>query len=109
LNFNPTRNDGTTMHRLTVKDVPVDGFWSATVYNREGYIEPNERNAYSLNNLTAKKDADGSISIQFGGCDGTIANCLPIMPGWNYTVRLYRPRPEVLNGSWVFPEAQPLS
>ena len=30
-------------------------------------------------------------------------------PGWNYTVRLYRPRPEIQNGSWVFPEAQPAS
>ena len=22
-------------------------------------------------------------------------------------VRLYRPRPEILNGTWTFPEAQP--
>ena len=29
--------------------------------------------------------------------------------GWNYTVRLYRPRPEILNGSWKFPEAEPVS
>ena len=28
------------------------------------------------------------------------------MPGWNYMVRLYRPRPEILNESWKFPEAQ---
>jgi hypothetical protein len=27
------------------------------------------------------------------------------MPGWNYTVRLYRPRAEILNGTWKFPEA----
>jgi hypothetical protein len=27
------------------------------------------------------------------------------MKGWNYIVRLYRPRPEVLDGSWTFPEA----
>ena len=27
--------------------------------------------------------------------------------GWNYTVRLYRPRAEILNGKWKFPEAQP--
>jgi hypothetical protein len=28
-NVNPSRNDGKTVHRLTVKgDVPVDGFWS---------------------------------------------------------------------------------
>jgi hypothetical protein len=34
-------------------------------------------------------------------------NCLPIMKGWNYVVRLYRPRAEILNGTWKFPEAQP--
>ena len=56
-----------------------------------------------------KKNADGSITIQFGGCDGKIPNCLPIMKGWNYTVRLYRPRDEILNGKWKFPEPQPAS
>jgi hypothetical protein len=29
------------------------------------------------------------------------------MNGWNYMVRLYRPRPEILDGTWKFPEAQP--
>jgi hypothetical protein len=38
-------------------------------------------NAYTLNNITSKKSTDGSVTIQFGGCDGKIANCLPIMPG----------------------------
>ena len=57
----------------------------------------------------ARRSADGSIAIQFGGCDGKIPNCLPIMKGWNYTVRLYRPRPEILNGKWKFPEPQPAS
>ena len=32
-------------------------------------------------------------------------NMLPITPGWNYLVRLYRPRAEVLDGTWKFPEA----
>jgi hypothetical protein len=27
--------------------------------------------------------------------------------GWNYTVRLYRPRAEILDGTWTFPQAQP--
>jgi hypothetical protein len=31
------------------------------------------------------------------------------MKDWNYTVRLYRPRPEILNGTWKFPEPQPVS
>jgi hypothetical protein len=54
-------------------------------------------NACSLNN-TAKKGADGSADIQFGGCDGKVINCLTIMPGWNDTLRLYRPHPNILDG-----------
>ena len=72
-----------------------------------GYLQPNQYNAYSVNNITAKRSADGTINIQFGGCDGNIPNCLPITQGWNYTVRLYRPRAEILDGTWKFPEAQP--
>ena len=99
----PPQNDGTTVHRLTVGDVPVDGFWSVTVYNKDGYFSPNPQNAYSFNNVTAQKGADGNTTIQFGGCDGNVPNCLPITPGWNYTVRLYRPQQSILDGSWTFP------
>ena len=30
-----------------------------------------------------------------------------IMDGWNSLVRLYRPRPEVLDGTWTFPSVAP--
>jgi hypothetical protein len=106
LNVTPDKNDGTTVYRLTVKDVPVDAFWSISVYNAHGYFQANKENAYTINNLTAKKGQDGSITVQFGGCDGNTPNCLPITPGWNYMVRLYRPRKEILDGTWMFPEAQ---
>ena len=106
LNVVPAHNDGKTVYRLNVKDVPVDGFWSISVYNAKGYFEPNPENAYTLNNITAKASADGAIAIQFGGCDGGSENCLPTPPDWNYLVRLYRPRPEILDGSWTFPEPQ---
>ena len=98
------RNDGKTVYRLTVHNVPVDGFWSISVYNWAGYFEKNELEAHSVNNVTATPNADGSVTVQFGGCNRGIANCLPIMPGWSYTVRLYRPRAEVLSGAWSFPE-----
>lgn len=104
----PEKNDGTTVHSLRVKDVPVDGFWSVSVYNKDGYFEPNTQNAYSLNSTTAGVNRDGSVTIQFGGCEEGVRNCLPITPGWNYTVRLYRPRAEILDGSWKFPEATPV-
>jgi len=107
LNVTPAENDGSTIYKLKVGDVPVDGFWSVSLYNAEGYYEKNPYDAYSINNITAMKDDDGSIDIQFGGCDGKIPNCLPIMNGWNYTVRLYRPQQAILDGSWTFPEPQP--
>lgn len=108
LNVTPARNDGTTVHRLTVKDVPVDAFWSISVYNPKGFFEPNGANAYAISNLTAKRNGDGTITVQFGGYDGRTPNCLPVPPGWNYLVRLYRPRKEILDGTWQFPEAQPV-
>jgi len=105
----PAQNDGKVVHRLTVKgDVPVDGFWSVSVYGADGYFKQNPQNAYTINNVTAKEDADGSVTIQFGGCNGSAPNCIPITEGWNYWVRLYRPRREILDGTWTFPEARPV-
>lgn len=109
LNVTPAKNDGTAVYKLNVKNVPVDGFWSLSVYNAEGYFLKNPYDAYTLNNITAKRSTDGSVDVQFGGCDGKIPNCLPTMSGWNYLVRLYRPRAAILEGKWKFPEAKPAS
>lgn len=99
----PEKNDGTTPYVLTVEDVPVDAFWSVTLYDHEGMFAVNEYDAYSYNSVTAKRGADGSVTIRFGGDPGK-DNFLPIVPGWNYVVRMYRPRPEILDGTWKFPE-----
>ncbi|HWM81551.1 MAG TPA: DUF1254 domain-containing protein [Pseudolabrys sp.] len=106
-NFAPIKNDGKIIYRLTVpKNVPVRSFWSVSVYNAKGFFEKNPYDAYSVNNITGQKSADGSVMIQFGGCDGKIPNCLPIMDGWNMAARMYRPKPEILTGKWKFPEPQ---
>jgi hypothetical protein len=109
LPITPAKNDGRTVYKLSVGNVPVDGFWSLTVYNSDGYFERNEYDSYSVNSITAKKNIEGLVTIQFGGCNGNIPNCLPIANGWNYTVRLFRPRPEILNGAWKFPLASPVN
>ena len=96
------------VYTLSVKDVPLDGFWSITLYNAEGYLVKNDRDALFLNSITARKDPDGSVTIRLGGCHGPMPNCLPTMNGWNYMVRLYRPRQEILDGAWKFPKAQPV-
>ena len=98
-------NDGKAAYVLNFKDVPVDAFWSISVYNKAGFFEKNDKNAYVFNSVTAKPNADGSFTIHFGGDENAI-NYLPIMPGWNYAVRMYRPRKEILDGRWKFPEPQ---
>src|SRR5258705_5491209 len=92
LNIRPDDNDGAVVYNLNVQDVPVDGLWAITVYNAKGYLEPNQYNAYSLNNITAKKNADGSFAVQFVVCHGKISNWLPTMAGLEFIVRVYRPR-----------------
>lgn len=109
LNVFPEKNDGRTPYRLTVKDVPVDAFWSVTAYTAQGFFKPNELNAYAINSVTGVKSDDGSINIQFGNCTKDIPNCLPITQGWNYMVRLYRPQQAILDGTWSFPVAQPMN
>jgi len=100
-------NDGETPHTVTVKDVPVDAFWSITVYNADGYLEKNDLGRNSFNNSSAKPNEDGSYTIRFGG-DPKSENYLPITEGWNYAIRMYQPREEILDGSWKFPAIEPV-
>jgi hypothetical protein len=108
LNVFPDQNDGKTPYRLEVSDVPVDAFWSVTAYTKDGYFNANDLDAYSVNSVTGMKSGDGTITIQFGDCRRETPNCLPVSEGWNYMVRLYRPRPEILTGRWSFPVATPI-
>lgn len=105
-NFVPDKNDGQTAYVLQVGDVPVNGFWSVTVYGKDGFMVENDQNAYSYNNVTATKNADGGVTINFGGGADAVNN-LPITPGWNFIVRMYQPEKQIIDGSWKFPQAEP--
>lgn len=98
----------TGAYRLQLAGVPVDGFWSLAIYNKESYFEPNPHNSYGISNQTAIKNSDGSITLHFGG-DPQSVNYMPLTEGWNYVVRLYRPRAELLDGTWQFPEIEEIS
>lgn len=89
--------------QLTVRDVPVDGFWSISIYNSAGYFEENPFESYSLNSVTADMDDDGSFTVHFGREPNARSNFLYVMEGWSYNVRLYQPRREILDGEWHFP------
>jgi len=95
-------------YQLTLNEVPVDGFWSISIYNRDGYFEKNKFDSYSINSVTANQNADGSVTVNFGDCENEPINCLYVMDGWNYVVRLYQPSDEIQEGKWVFPEPMPM-
>ncbi|MEO1056335.1 MAG: DUF1214 domain-containing protein [Actinomycetota bacterium] len=97
----------TADHTMTLRDVPADAFWSVTVYNRDGFLEANEHDRYSLNSVTATPADDGSVTVLFSASVLNEPNWLPITDGWNYTMRLYQPRPTVLDGSWTAPVPEP--
>lgn len=102
-NVVPEKNDGETAYALTMpNDVPVQAFWSVTVYDKDGFFAPNDLNAYSFNSKTAKRNSDGTVTIHFGG-DATAMNYLPITPGWSYVVRCYLPGWQVMEGNWKPP------
>ena len=101
-NFVPENNDGKSPYVLTLKDVPAgeNAFWSISVYNENGYFVQNSYDKYVINSRSADINKDGSVTIHFGGVPEQ-PNFLPIMPGWNYLIRIYLPKPSYFDGSWV--------
>jgi hypothetical protein len=92
-------------YELVFKDVPVEAFWSVSVYNARGFFEPNSKDLYSVNSVTGDRNHDGSITVRFvASADGeTPPNAIVTPAGWNYLIRFYRPRAEILDGSWTPP------
>jgi hypothetical protein len=85
--------------------VPVDAFWSVSVYNARGFFEPNESGRYTVNSVMGRPDPDGAVTVRFvpGDVDRDIPNSIPVPEGWNILVRLYRPRAALRDGEWTLP------
>jgi hypothetical protein len=87
---------------------PVDAFWSITMYDAEGYQVANELDRFAIGDrdqLTYNSDGSLDILIQNTnpGPDRQ-ANWLPAPTGpLGITMRLYAPRPEILDGRWAPP------
>ncbi len=60
-----------------------------------------------MNCVTVTPNSDGSVTVTFGPEPDGSDDFLHVMDGWNYAARMYRPRPAILDGHWVFPEPEP--
>jgi len=94
-------NNGKTVYQLNFGKVPIDAFWSIIVYDNDGFIYVDGSNTF--NNFTTKQNDDGSYTINFSNNNNKINN-LNIKNGWNYTIRMYEPRKEIVDGTWKFPK-----
>jgi hypothetical protein len=102
--FNSVVDRPPSHYQFIIRDVPVDGFWSISIYNQSGFFGENPYHSYSINNIIAQADADGAVTVNLASEPADHENFLYIMEGWSYVVRLYQPHFEVIDGSWSFPE-----
>jgi hypothetical protein len=89
---------------------PVDSFWSLTLYKEDMNLVPNPANRYAVGDRSAglRRDPDGALTISIQAKspgEGQEANWLPCPPEgtWFLVLRLYLPRPEVVDATWECP------
>lgn len=93
-------------HTATYAVPENNAFWSITVYGADGYMKSVNN---MLNTANTKMNADGTFTVYFGSKEacGDVPNRLDVSEGWNFLMRVYRPGPSVLNGSYKLPAAVP--
>lgn len=100
-------NGGKGTYTFTTSEPAVDAFWSVTAYDTErgGFLHPNKNDRYHINNTSAVKNKDGTITFLFKTqCEDGDINCLEVPNGnFDLTIRYYLPQKELQNGKWKMP------
>lgn len=105
-----------TVHFAKDQLPPTDAFWSLTMYDaKTRLLVPNHKKRYLINSQMLdrlKRDADGGLTLALQHHEppkDEQSNWLPAPPGPFYAVlRIYLPKPEVVNGQWNLPPLTPL-
>lgn len=96
------------LHFEKGREPPVEAFWSLTMYGMDGYLVKNPFERFAIGNRDPlKRNSDGSLDlwVQHEKPEEAKAeNWLPAPRGaFQLILRMYWPRLEVLDGSWMPP------
>lgn len=105
------RLDGSNRYVVHVdsgKSPPADGFWSLSLYDENHHFVANGANRTNIgSNDNLEHNADGSTDIYIQNAepaDGGKSNWLPAPKGpFNVVLRIYWPKPDVVDGKWTAP------
>lgn len=107
--------DGDRTYRLHVPaDVPVQQYWSVTVYDRQTHalLKGVDRASRASNAAEVKKNPDGSIDLYFGpkSPEGLETNWVPTVPGRQFELmfRFYAPTKRLFDKAWTLPDVEPM-
>ncbi|WP_336518052.1 DUF1254 domain-containing protein [Pollutibacter soli] len=106
INYNGGNLSGDSCYVATYKVPDVGGFWSITVYGKDGYMK--SENAI-INGSNVKFNKDGTFTIYYGAvgtCPTNAKNRLDISDGWNILMRCYLPGKEIKDGTYKLPAIQ---
>ena len=95
-------------------NVPVNLYWSATIYDRETHtlIRDVPRAGRSSQSPVLQSNADGSVDLYFGpqAPAGGDSNWIPTDRAGRFEalVRFYGPTPSLFDHTWQLPDIEPI-
>ncbi len=107
--------NGQSVYRLNIPgDMPVDGFWSLTLYESDGagrwFFYPNEIDRYAISSASndLHREEDGSIVVEISNQErSSSSNWLPAPNGaFRLVFRAYRPQKAFRNGEFRLPPVE---